>query len=464
MTINTLPDFVLLQIFHFDRVKHFDEVGDGDSDRLCFPWRWDRLVHVCWRWRSIVFASPKFLDLRLVCVSNTRLELLGIWPPLPIIITDIYLPIFDFNTAIEHHSRVCEIHLFRLTTLQLRRLVSAMQEKFLPLIHLALSSVGTASPVPALPDGFLGGSASLLQSLELRWIPFPALPKLLLSATNLVHLSLEGSPDSGYIQPQVIVTSLAAMANLKSLAIGFALPQSFFDQESQSPPPPTCNILYALTCFKFKGVSEYLEDLVARIDAPLLDFIQIVLFDRPAFNFPQLTRFMRRATKFEAPNEVCVYFIPDGFQVKSLPPRGGSHEEYRLEIIFKMLIWEHLPLAAKVFASFLPSICMVHHLYIFCTPYLVSKFNATLMQWLEIFCPFIAVKHFYICQELAQWIVLWEQSTDVLPALETLFLNELQPSGRTQEAIEQFVATRRLLGHPVAVSLWDGTGGRLQEH
>jgi hypothetical protein len=254
------------------------------------------------------------------------------------------------------------------------------------------------------------------------------------------------------------------MANLKSLAIGFAFPQSPPDLESRRPPPPTCTVLYALTCFKFKGVSEYLEDLVAQIDAPLLDFIQIVLFDRLAFNFPQLTRLMRHAIKFQVPNEVCVYFIPDGIQVKSLPPRGGSHEEFRLEIIFRMLNWELSALAAKVFASFLPSICMVDHLYIFCTEYLVSKVNATYMQWLENFRPFIAVKSLYVYQELAQSIVLWEGSTDVLPALETLFLKGLQPSGRTQEAIEQFITTRRLLGHPVAVSHWDGTGGRFPHY
>jgi hypothetical protein len=294
-------------------------------------------------------------------------------------------------------------------------------------------------------------------------------------STNLVHLTLEESPDSGYIPPEAIVTSLAVMANLKSLVIGPAFPPSLFDQEGQSPPPPTCNVLHSLTCFKFKGDSEYLEDLVARIDAHLLDFIQIVLFDRLAVNFPQLTRLMRCATKFQAPNEVCVYFIPDGIQIKSLPPRGGSHKEYRLEIIFRMLIWGHLPLVKKVFASFLPSICIdtvcllpcsyhsihptcwlkqeimpqcakqntVDHLYIFCTPYLVSKFNATHMRWLDIFHPFIAVKNFYVCQELAQWFNLWERSADVtvLPALETLFLKRPQPSGGThrQEAIEQFV-------------------------
>ena len=114
-------------------------------------------------------------------------------------------------------------------------------------------------PAPALPDGFLGGSAPRLQSLELDSIPFPALPKLLLSATDLVHLTLWNIPHSGYISPEAIVTGLAVLANLKSLTIEFESPLSRPDRESRRPPPPTRTVLPALTRFEFQGVSEYLE-------------------------------------------------------------------------------------------------------------------------------------------------------------------------------------------------------------
>ena len=95
---------------------------------------------------------------------------------------------YDFNILNVHHDRVCEIYLLQLTTLQLQLLAPAMQEQFPELIHLMLDfdsySVG---PAPALPDVFLGGSAPRLQSLTLHSIPFPALPKLLSSAMQLVH-------------------------------------------------------------------------------------------------------------------------------------------------------------------------------------------------------------------------------------------------------------------------------------
>ena len=54
---------------------------------------------------------------------------------------------------------------------------------------------------PALPGSSLGGSASRLQRLVLLHIPFPVLPKLLLSATHLVDLHLINIPHSGHYFP-----------------------------------------------------------------------------------------------------------------------------------------------------------------------------------------------------------------------------------------------------------------------
>jgi hypothetical protein len=115
---------------------------------------------------------------------------------------------YDFDAAIVHQNRVCEIDLLHLTDSQLQQLALAMQEQFPALIHLTLFADFIAGPAPALPDGFLGGSAPSLQYLRLQSISFPALPKLLLSATELVRLTLWDIPYSGYISPEAIVTSL----------------------------------------------------------------------------------------------------------------------------------------------------------------------------------------------------------------------------------------------------------------
>ncbi|KAI9445777.1 hypothetical protein F5148DRAFT_758450 [Russula earlei] len=55
ITVNTLPDDVLVDIFYF-YVNDWDIGTSG----------WHALVHVCQRWRHIVLGSPRRLNLRLV--------------------------------------------------------------------------------------------------------------------------------------------------------------------------------------------------------------------------------------------------------------------------------------------------------------------------------------------------------------------------------------------------------------
>jgi F-box-like len=257
VTINILPDDVLLSIFHFLRATYLD--GREDAYRL---WHlcWRRLVHVCPRWRSAVFTSPNSLDLRLVLSPSTRVELLGIWLPLPIIVTNMIehpMPYdYDFDAAIVNYNRVCDIGL-HLTISHLRRLVPGMQKQFPALIYLKLGTPYERGPPPPLPDAFLGGSVPRLRCLMLNRIPFPALPKLLLSATDLVRLALWDMPDSGYISPKTIVTSLAVLANLKFLTIEFKSSLTL-DHDYQHPPLPTHTVLPVLTRFEFQGVPEYL--------------------------------------------------------------------------------------------------------------------------------------------------------------------------------------------------------------
>ena len=173
-TNSKLPEDVLLRIFYFGRLTYLDE------ERGSFPgfrlfWRWHRLAHVCHRWRSVVFGSPNFLDLRLVCPPGRRMELADIWPPFPIVVTNINskhkLEDYDFDATIVHHDRVCQITLLGLTSPRLQRLASAMQVQFQALIDLTLFSLDR-HPALALPDGFLGGSGPRLQSLQFHFIPF----------------------------------------------------------------------------------------------------------------------------------------------------------------------------------------------------------------------------------------------------------------------------------------------------
>ena len=464
VTIDVLPDDVLLLIFHFDQVLYLE-----DDDHRPYPsWKWQRLVHVCRRWRSVVFASPNYLDLKLICRPSTRMGLTGVWPPFPIIILntlDKSMPEdFDFDAAIVYRNRVREIKLTNLTRSQLQRLASAMQVPFPALTHLMLQFNPTGR-APALPDGFLRGSVSRLQSLELLSIAFPALPKLLLSATHLVRLTLWEIPNSAYLSSEAIVALLAVLANLKFLTIWFNSSLSHPSPESRRPPPPTRTVLPALTWFVFRGDSEFLEDVVAPVDAPLLDFFWIGFFYQAIFDVPQLAQFMRRTTRLQALNEAHVDFnydfIFDHFvvQVGSLPPTRTFDDRSRLRILCRES-HEQLPSLAQVCTSFFPSISMVEYLYIYGLPSQLQD-DTENMQWLEVLRPFTSVKNLYLSWTFARCILfslqglVGERVTDVLPALESLFLENHQPSGPIQEAIEQIVAERQLSGHHVAVSHWE---------
>ena len=212
MTIGSLPDNVLLNTFHL-----YQTIGSLPTDedvllerfldkKIKYHLKWRRLVHVCRRWRYIVFASPRHLGLQFRCRATTPVgEILAVWPPMQIIIDDpqpTHLDGINIIAALEHPDLVCLIDLSKspLTSSLLERLTTVMQKPFPVLKRLHLYYDDQNPPV--LPSTFLGGSAPRLESLQLRGIPFPALPRLLLSARNLVKLELYGVPYTGYISPK----------------------------------------------------------------------------------------------------------------------------------------------------------------------------------------------------------------------------------------------------------------------
>ena len=84
VTVDVLPDVALLKIFDCYVNQARKEERGAKPDKT--P-EWHKLVHVCRQWRTIVFGSPRRLDLRLFCTDKTPAkETLAIWPPLPIVI------------------------------------------------------------------------------------------------------------------------------------------------------------------------------------------------------------------------------------------------------------------------------------------------------------------------------------------------------------------------------------------
>ena len=279
-----LPEVALLRIFNF----YLDE------DQIE---AWHTLVHVCREWRILVFGSPRCLDLRLLCTDSASVrEKLDVWPLLPIVVRAKGFrssKLDNIVAALEHNDRICQLQLslpFRSS--DRKQILVAMERPFPALTKLQFHWAHHGDQTMWVdPDSFLGGSAPSLQSLILERIPF--LPKLLLSATRLVELDLRRVP----LFPEEMLPAFSALTRLEKLNI-----ESSSDAvwKSLRPPQLTHTLLPVLTKFHFKGSDEYLEGLLAQIDVPLLDDLDITFLDKPTSDHPQLIQLISLTPSFKA--------------------------------------------------------------------------------------------------------------------------------------------------------------------
>jgi hypothetical protein len=159
VSIDILQDEVLLEIFDSYRKLVIR------NERM---WDWQKLLHVCRRWRYLVLASPRRLDLRIECNRSTPTsKLLDIWPPFPISIScDPWDRIRDNHNiiaALQRRDRISHINFSCMTWEEMEPFASAMARDgpFPVLTHLRVHPFEDDLPA-VLPDSFLGGSAPRL--------------------------------------------------------------------------------------------------------------------------------------------------------------------------------------------------------------------------------------------------------------------------------------------------------------
>ena len=425
---------------------------------------WYPLVHVCRKWRKVVFGSPRRLNLRLYCRAGTPVrETLDVWPPLPIVLMvygDEVWDEGDIVAVLERNDRVCGIDLWPgyVPNWRLEKLFAALRQPFPTLTRLQLHCEARDETAPVFPNSFLGGSAPLLQSLILGGIPCPGLPKLLLSAIQLTTLELSGIPFSGYFPPEAIAIGLSVLTRLEKLIIEFDSPQCRPDRNSRRPPSHTRILLPVLTSFQFKEVGEYFEDLVARIDAPLLNDLEITFFHQLTFHTPQLTQFISRTPRFKSYDGARVVFS----ELEARITLSQTFDEtLKLGILSNKSEWQ-LSSLAEIRSSFPQDFFhTVESLHILENEYWRPDWQDDIEnnQWLELLGPFTAVKDLHMSQELAPRIapalrelVSGEGGIEILPALRSVFLEEPLPLGPVQDAIGKFVAARQLADQPITVS------------
>ena len=460
MSLDILPDEVLLRIFDFYRMGHIHKLSE-----------WRDLLLVCRRWYQLIVSSPRRLYLYVLCTRKTSFRKnLGHWPTFPIIIdyTNI-LNYPNYNTqkcspdeeeevfaALEHPDRISSLKL-PVTKLLLEKVATMAQEQFPMLRELSFVSDEDES-VPVLPSEFLGGCAPRLRTINLEGIPFPTLPILLSSATDLLALSLHRIPHAGYISPEAMVAGLAALTRLEFLYLEFQSSTSRpgRNDTSRRAALPTQVVLPALTSFTFRGASEYLEDLVAQVEAPRLDFISITYLDQLIFSEHELPRFVGRVEVLEQSRK-SVHVSFRGSDAFVRIQQAENDQVGVLLIILRDLRrirtqepqW-HVSDLAGLLSRCSAILSNVGDLSIDVAG--LQPDGIGNIKWLEVLRQFTTVETLLVPAPLASYIleafkeVTAEMASDTWPALRLLCLEY-----QLLRCVEGFVRARQLSGQPVTV-------------
>jgi hypothetical protein len=467
-TIDILPDDVLLYIFSLDR----------RYDPPLVAWKWHDLVHVCRRWRYLIFGSSRHLGLRLVMGFFLLRELrigrraLDCWQTLPIYIwsnTWGALPPKnedDVAAALEHSDRIREIDLtVSYATLQKS---TALTEKSFS----ALESIHLESPhdsLTAVPSGFLGRCTGTLRHIHLETISFPTLPQFLLSSHDLLSLSL--GPDllvgGQSLSPGALTAILSATTQLVILNFIFEFTVSHPEQESAHPLPPDPVVLPSLTHIAFTGSVEYLERLVSGIHAPLLYQLHVTFCQHGVLALPRLCQFISRAASLRSPpRRTYLELWADNFTIKQYF-RDTPHFQdgpYLVLICEQELEALEMSEAVFVYRQLSPLASSVRQLTINARDSPPGpEGNSDAARWLQLLAPFDGVQEFELygeegpCWEIAYALELStsEMAREVLPTLSTLRAHVLDYEQEfetyAQSCIKSFVAAREQSGRPLIV-------------
>jgi hypothetical protein len=380
-----------------------------------------------------VFTSPLGLDPRLHCTYGTPVsKILDCWPALPIVVKYGGSPGLDppatedednIVAAFKHSDRVSTIGLTIMRSL-LKKLF-AMDMPFLELEELVLRSQDGVRLT--LPNTIQWGTR--LRTLHLTGLAFPALPELLSHSSGLVDLQLHEIPDVGCFPPGAFTNSLSEMTQLETLSLHFLSFPLRRNHLGLPPQPGERTVLPSLTCLKYRGTSKYLDNFVARIDAPHLGDIDITFFNQPTVEAWHLGRFMERIEIQMLLSQAVVQLSELAVSISFTLPGGPTRLELRISC--QQLDWQ-LSSIARICEHFSPFIFRVEDLHINAIQLSSEKGDMDYEQWLKLIHSFRGVKDFYVGRKIVTDILVAlclanAKHAIVLPSLRTLRLSKLTP-------------------------------------
>ncbi len=287
MTIDNLPNELLIVIFdfyllHWQNINRLWERG--------FQFGWFNLLHVCRKWRAVLFASSSRLGLTFVLTpkgGNMKTILSRHFPPLSIAInynhryrhiTGMAKDMRRLLGALKRPDRIRGIDLYASNADgELAKFFEAMKCPFPALESLALYD--DQDRALKIPITFLNETnlRLRLRSLKLHPICLTSISQLLSSATALTDLSL--TIDTHHPQPPDMLLLLAQLQGLPYLR-RLDLKMLFCTvQPTEVTEPKECFPLGKLTSFHYDGCSAVLNVLTMGFVAPSLQDVDIVLDD-----------------------------------------------------------------------------------------------------------------------------------------------------------------------------------------
>ena len=451
VTLRNVSDEVLLKIFRY----YLD----------AFARFWPKLVHVCRKWRQIVFASQRSLRLRLFCTHGTPvLKTLDCWPALPIALhyggaqaLDPPTPKDEDNimAAMKYPDRVSSISLT--VTNSLLEKLSVTERRFLELEDLVLLSQGSVRLT--LPNAFRWGVrlrtlhlTGVAISLHLTGSAISALPEILSPSTGLVDLQIHKIPE--YFSPEAFANALSGMTQLRTLSLHFlSLAPHLFTLDSRLRSRVRV-VLPALARLEYRGTSMYLDSLVARVDAPRLGDVDITFFCHHKMGAWKLRRFINRIEMQKSHSRAEILSSEHAISISFTQPETPTR--LKLQVPCKTLALQS-SFMVPIFNSLSAFLLGVEHLRIGSTLPSSRKNHNDHQQWLKLINPFRGTKWVHVAgdSDHSTSIVLalhLRQREAVLPALHKLCVRGPDPpSAPLQERVVSFIHSRRLLGQMVGV-------------
>jgi hypothetical protein len=445
----------LLQIFSHYRLNHEE---DWNLRQM-----WQKLAHVCRKWRYLIYDSSSHLDMCLLLTNDSpSIDTLSHLPPLPLIIdysdrteTVARKDEGRIHLGLQQHDLVCRV-ILEAPSSSLRIWLELMNKLFPRLENLSLLTTTVEETNLTLPETL---EAPDLRHLSLHGIGLPTGLPLLSSAVALSKLSLTHIGASCYFSPGHLVTQLQSLPLLEELSIGFAIPIPLPSSEGRLLPAPIPPVrLPTLRRLTYRGVDVYIDNLIAQINTPLLERLSLTLFFDLAFTLVNLTEFIHRTEGFGClVAQVNFHEYGASIDASYYEPRGIG--KLNLHVNCEPLEWQ-IDSATQVCIALGNVLSAVEELTIDLDEcWMSSDWENSLtlaldsMVWHELLLPFIGVKKLHIGSlltfELSQSLELVTGGLvlELLPELQNLEVHlEIDD---VKKVFSAFIESREAVGRPV---------------